>query len=250
MRLETQSMRTHGVPRLLVLVAAVGTTLWSCSNPRTRDRDDDLYTHGRIHVDTATRARWNAGEESAKVTGDKLVPIPVDRQDSATIPLQPKDTAKLHALKGSERHGANDKRLLSIVGKNSTPQSSGIVAEVTLVMGSEYKGDIDFRRGWIPLAIVALPPRSAADTVVYPKLKLHGDTSWVFVRERADKTWSGSLVRIDNGKIRQDSLYVEAVGDDKLEPVIGARFKWEAKDESIWAYCGGKCCKIVASKPL
>jgi hypothetical protein len=66
----------------------------------------------------------------------------------------------------------------------------------------------------------------------------------VFVRERKDSSWAGSLVRIVDGKVEQDPLNVTA-SSDSLEPVLGARFAWEENDESIWGTCGGKCCKMT-----
>jgi hypothetical protein len=112
------------------------------------------------------------------------------------------------------------------------------------VKGSEYKSERDFEKGWLPLAIVVLPDTFPAGTVVYPKLRLRGGTSWIYARESGTH-WAASLVRIVEGKIEQEPLAISTAADDKLEPIIGARFAWEDADESIWIYCGGKCCKMV-----
>jgi carbonic anhydrase len=135
--------------------------------------------------------------------------------------------------------------MLSVLTDRKRFQGSGIVAQITLVKGSEYKSDAHFRKGWIPIAIVVVPDSSAAGTVVYPKLKLHGGTSWLYVREESPSKWDAALVRIAGGKIEQDPLNISVARDDNLEPVIGARFHWEDDDESVWAYCGGNCCKVV-----
>jgi hypothetical protein len=196
-------------------------------------------------VDEKTAEIWNASERGVEAAGERIKPIR-DRDASTTVPFGAGAAEQLRALSASERHGAGDKRLLSVLdttGGKKVVVSSGIIAEVTLVKGSEYKSESDFRSGWIPLAIVVLPPRAAGDPVVYPKLKLHGDTSWVYVHERADSSWIAAVVRLVNGKVEQDPLYVTA-STDSLEPVLSARFKWEDNDESIWGTCGGKCCKV------
>src|SRR6185312_12716160 len=120
--------------------------------------------------------------------------------------------AMLLALQSSERHGASDKRMLSMLGENAAKrkvfQASGVVAQVTLVNGSEYKSEAHFRKGWLPIAIVVLPDTFPKGAIVYPKLALRGGTSWIFVREASDSKWLASLVRIADGKVEQDSLNV------------------------------------------
>ena len=249
MRFDTSRSRSRGILRLLPLLAAA--FAWGCVSRSTNGEDGSLYTRGRIHVDSSTKARWDSAEKDVAEAGKVLHPIRV-LDSSSTIPSADLTPASLRALKASDRHGAGDKRLLSVLDTSrgrKIVQSSGIVAEITLVKGSEYKSESDFKEGWLPLAIVVLPPRAPGDPVVYSKLKLHGDTSWVFVRERKDASWAGSIVRITDGKIEQDPLYVTA-SSDSLEPVLGARFAWEENDESIWGICGGRCCKMVGSKPL
>lgn len=232
----------------LVLLAALG-TLSSCSRSNSNS-DGTLYAHGRIHVDKETAARWDAGEAEIAAEADSLQPIPADDRNSSVVPFSGDAQATLRAFKPSERHGATDKRMLSMLGVDHSSQkilqSSGIVAQITLVKGSEYKSEAHFRKGWLPLAIVVLPDTFPAAAVVYPKLKLHGGTSWIFVREQSHSKWLASLVRLVNGKVEQDSLDISVAWDDRVEPVIGARFVWEDNDESIWGYCGGGCCKIRA----
>jgi len=234
---------------LLPLFAVASVLSLGCV-PRSSNGDDGtLYTQGRIHVDSNTKVRWDSAEKDVAEAGRKIHPILVS-DSSATIPVGDLTSESLRALQASDRHGAGDKRLLSVLDTTRgrrVVQSSGIVAEITLVKGSEYKSEEDFKNGWLPLAIIVLPPRAPGDPVVYPKLKLHGDTSWVFVRERKDAKWDGAVVRIVDGKVQQDPLYVTA-SSDSLEPVLGARFAWEENDESIWGICGGNCCKMTGGK--
>jgi hypothetical protein len=232
----------------LVVLASLG-TLWGCSR-RANDSDDTRYKHGRIHVDEKKAARWDSAETDIEAAAKKLHRILPDARNSSIVPLFAKDTAMLRAYAPSERHGATDERLLSVLGRDHSGkkvfQSSGIVATITLVKGSEYKSEAHFHEGWLPLAIVVLPDTFSADSVVYPKLRLHGGKSWIFVREKSPSSWAASLVRIVGGRIEQDSLDISMPSDDVVEPVIGARFAWEDNDESIWGYCGGGCCKIRA----
>jgi hypothetical protein len=244
--MNTNATRARELARRLALLAALG-ALAGC--PRgTNDPGGRLYTHGRIHVDRETAARWEAGEAEIAAEGDKIQPIPSDDRNSSVVPFSGDAAGMLGALKPSDRHGATDKRMLSLLGedraKRKVFQSSGIVAQITLVKGSEYKDRTQFRKGWLPIAIVALPDTFPAATVVYPKLKLHGGTTWVFVHEQSSSKWVASLVRLVDGKIQQDSLGITVAADDKFEPVIGARFTWEEDDEGIWGYCGGACCKL------
>lgn len=245
MKLDTNPPRFPRVTLQLALLTAVALPFLGCSHPAVNGGDDDLYAHGYIHVDAATAQRWNASEKEVEAAGARIKPI-ADR-DGLSVPFGGDAVGELKALSPSMRHGAGDKRLLSILdttGGRKAVVSSGILAEVTLVKGSEYKSDSDFKRGWLPLAIVVLPPRPERDPVLYPKLGLHGDTSWIYVHEREKDNWVGSVVRLVNGKVQQTRLDVTASKDD-LEPILGARFKWEDDDESIWGTCGGNCCKVT-----
>lgn len=251
MRFHTSLSHSHRNVRFLPLLATAAAMSWGCAPRSTNGEDGTLYTHGRMHVDSATKVRWDAAEKKVAEAASKIHPIRAS-DSSSIIPVAELTPESLRALQASDRHGAGEKRLLSVLGTTRgrrVAQSSGIVAEITLVKGDEYKSEEEFKDGWLPLAIVVLPPRAPGDPVVYPKLKLHGDTSWVFVRERKDASWAGSVVRIADGKVEQDPLYVTA-SSDSLEPVLGARFAWEENDESIWGICGGRCCKMVGAKPL
>jgi hypothetical protein len=249
MRFYTSLSHSRFNLRLPLVLAVAVTVSWGCAPRSTNGEDGTLYTHGRMHVDSTTKVRWDSTEKNVAEAGSKIHPISAS-DASSIIPVAELTPESLRALQASDRHGAGDKRLLSVIDTTRgrrTVQSSGIVAEITLVKGDEYKSEEEFKDGWLPLAIVVLPPRATGDPVVYPKLKLHGDTSWVFVRERKDASWAGSVVRIADGKVEQDSLYVTA-SSDSLEPVLGARFAWEENDESIWGICGGKCCKMVGGQ--
>jgi hypothetical protein len=244
--------RAREIAQRLVLVVAFGTTAWGCAHGGTNNPDDLLYTHGRIHVDQATAARWNAGEEAIAAVGDKIQPIPADEKNPSVIPFSGDAPATLGALEPSERHGASDKRLLAVLGPDREKQhvflSSGIVAQITLVKGIEYKSEPYFRQGWLPMAIVVLPDTFPAGTVAYPKLKLRGGTSWIYVHEESPSKWVAAIVRLVDGKVEQDPLNITIASNDNVEPVIGARFNWEEDDESIWGYCAGNCCKITSGQ--
>jgi hypothetical protein len=247
--MNTNVPRARELAQRFVLVAALG-TLGGCARGGTNNSDELLYTHGRIHVDKEKAARWDAAEAGIAAEGEKLQPIPADDRNPSIVPFSGDARATLAALKPSERHGATDKRMLSVLdedrSKRKVFKSSGIVAQITLVKGSEYKSEADFRKGWLPMAIVVLPDTFPAGTVVYPKLKLRGGTSWIFVREESQSKWAASVVRLVDGKVEQDSLGISVAPDDSVEPIIGARFNWEDDDESIWGYCGGNCCKLRA----
>jgi hypothetical protein len=243
-----KAIRARETARCVVLVVSLGATAWGCPRGGSINRDDNLYTHGRIHVDKKTVARWDAGEKDATDAGDKIQPIKADDGNPQTVPTKGDagaTLAKLAALKPSERHGATDKRMLSVLGERNTFQGSGIIAQIALVKGSEYKSEGHFRQGWIPIAIIVVPDSLPAGKVFYPKLELHGGTSWLYVREESPSKWDAALLRIADGKIEQDSLHISVASDDNLEPVIGAQFYWQEDDETVWAYCGGNCCKVV-----
>ena len=243
--------RTREIAQRLVLVVALGTSLSGCSSGGVNP-NELLYTHGRIHVDQQTAARWNAGEADIAAEGEKIQPILADEKNPSVVPFSGDARATLGALKPSERHGASDKRLLSVLGVDGAGrkgfQSSGIVAQITLVKGSEYKSEAHFRKGWLPMAIVVLPDTFPAGRVVYPKLKLRGGTSWIYVHEQSPSKWVASLVRLVDGKVEQDPLNISIASNDGVEPVIGARFVWRDDDEDVWGYCGGKCCKITSGQ--
>jgi hypothetical protein len=244
----TSTTQARRIAQRLVLVAALGTTALGCPHGGTTNPNELLYVHGRIHVDKETAARWDASEREVAAEGDRIKPIPADDKNPQTVPFSGDASAELTSLKLSERHGAGDKRMLStIVGDRSgkkVVQSSGIIAEVTLVKGSEYKSEANFRKGWLPIAIIGVPDSSRGDSVIYPKLGLRGGTSWLYVREESPTKWDASLVRLVNGRVLQEPLDI-SVSHDSLEPVIGARFNWEDDDESVWAACAGNCCKVV-----
>ena len=244
----TSTTQARLIAQRLVLVAALGTTAWGCPRGGTNNPNELLYAHGRMHVDKETAARWDASEREVQAEGERIKPIPADDKSPSTVPFSGDASTELKSLKLSERHGAGDKRMLStIVGDRSGKkivQPSGIIAQVTLVKGSEYKSEAHFRKGWLPIAIISVPDSSRGDSVIYPKLGLRGGTSWVYVREESATKWDASLVRLVDGKVLQEPLDID-VSSDSLEPVLGARFNWEDDDESVWAPCGGKCCKVV-----
>lgn len=247
----TSSTQARLIARRLVLVGALGFTAWGCPHGGTNNPNELLYAHGRIHVDKETASRWDASEREVAAEGERIKPIPADDKNPQTVPFSGDAPTELKSLKLSERHGAGDKRMLTTLGAErggkKVVQSSGIIAEVTLVKGSEYKSEAHFRKGWLPIAIISVPDSSRGDSVIYPKLGLRGGTSWVYVREESATKWDASLVRLVNGRVLQEPLDID-VSTDSLEPVIGARFKWEDDDESVWADCGGKCCKVVVAK--
>jgi hypothetical protein len=240
--------RVREIAQRLVLILTLGTTAWGCAHGGTNNPNELLYVHGRIHVDKETSARWDANEREIAAESERIQSIPADDKFPSTVPFTGDVRATLGSLKMSERHGATDKRMLSILGDRKNFQSSGVVAQITLVKGSEYKSEANFRRGWLPLAIVVLPDTFRAGTVAYPKLGLRGGTSWIYVREESSSKWEASLVRLVDGKVEQQPLNISIAMDDKVEPVIGARFNWEDDDESIWAYCAGKCCRVTGAK--
>ena len=232
----------------LVLILTLGTASWGCAHGGTNNPNELLYVHGRIHVDRETTARWDANEREIAAEGERIQSIPADDNFPSTVPFSGDARATLGSLKMSERHGATDKRMLSMLGDRKNFQSSGVVAQITLVKGSEYKSEANFRRGWLPVAIVVLPDTFPAGAVAYPKLGLRGGTSWIYVREESSSKWEASLVRLVDGKVEQQPLNISIAMEDKVEPVIGARFNWEDDDESIWAYCAGKCCRVTGTK--
>ena len=246
MTFDSSWARSRSVLHGLSLFAAAGALAIGCTPPPQHGGENGLYSQGRIHVDDSTKQRWDASEKEVRAAGERLHPIR-DGDASTVIPVAELSPASLRALEPSERHGAGDKRLLSILDTSTARRvirSSDIIAQITLVKGSEYKSEKDFASGWLPLAIVVLPPRPTGDPVLYPKLKLHGDTSWVFVRERKDASWVGAVVRVADGRIEQDPMSVTE-SSARLTTVLGARLAWEDNDESIWGTCGGRCCKIV-----
>lgn len=239
--------RARDLAQRFALMLTLGASAWGCAHAGPT-HDEILYSHARIHVDQATAARWDANEREIAAEGERIQPIPADDKHSSTVPFRGDARDMLASLKASERHGATDKRMLSILGDRKNFQSSGIVAQITLVKGSEYKSEGSFRKGWLPLAIVVLPDTFRAGAVAYPKLALRGGTSWIYVREESASKWEAALVRLVDGKVDQQPMNISIAMEDKVEPVIGARFNWEDDDESIWAYCGGKCCKVTGAR--
>jgi len=240
--------RARTMAQRLVLIATLGTTAWGCAHGGPNNPNELLYVHGRIHVDRETALRWDASEREVAAEGERIQSIPADDKHPSAVPFSGDARAILTSLKLSERHGATDKRILSVMGERKMVQSSGIVAQITLVKGSEYKSEANFRKGWLPVAIVALPDTFPVGTVAYPKLKLRGGTSWVYVREASPSKWEASLVRLVEGKVEQEPLEISIASEDALEPAIAARFNWEDDDESIWAYCAGKCCRVTGPR--
>lgn len=243
---DTSATMRRGGVRMLVLCALVLGSATAC---------DNRYSHGRIKVDDDTKRRWNAGEQDAEEAGKRIIPVADANEQDSIVPRDSLKNALSHVFP-SERHGAEDKRLLS--DPHEASLSSGIVAKIVLVKGSEYKSLGDFEKGWIPLAIVYRPLAEGRSQRVYEELNLQpAETSWVFVRRLKNSTWQGSIVSPDRGDYKQGRLTVTtervasrkgSEGDslemDSLEPVIGARFVWDGRDESIWAYCAGKCCQM------
>ena len=240
--------RAREMAQRLVLMAVVGATAWGCTHGGTTNPNELLYVHGRIHVDRETAARWDTNEREVQAEGDRIQSIPADDKNPSTVPFSGDARAILTSLKQSERHGSTDKRILSVLGERKQLVSSGVVAQITLVKGTEYKSEAHFLKGWLPVAIVVLPDSSNPDSMAYPKLKLRGGTSWVYVREESPSKWDASLVRLVNGKVEQEPLPIAIAEGDNVEPVLGARFAWEDNDESVWTYCAGKCCKIGGVK--
>ncbi|MDQ2930012.1 MAG: hypothetical protein M3Y05_04225 [Gemmatimonadota bacterium] len=236
--------RLREATQRLALIATLSTTAWGCAHAGPNNVNELLYVHRRIHVDRETAARWDASERLVQAEGDRIAPIPADDKQPSAVPFPGDARATLTSLHPSDRHGATDKRILSVMGERKTIVSSGVVAQVTLVKGIEYKSEAHFQKGWLPVAIVVLPDSSNRDAIVYPKLKLHGGTSWVYVREASPSKWEAALVRLVDGKVEQEPLPISIAQGDDLEPVIGARFNWEDDDESVWTYCGGRCCRI------
>lgn len=222
-----RTTRTFGA-LTVVLVAS-----WSCSR-------SVFAGYPPTWVPPATAATWAANEEAIKGYSMTLHPIAADSTDK--VPFAAGDTATLSLLHPDPRHGAADKRFL---GLNDSTRSN-VLAQVTLVEGMEYKTNPAFRHGWLPLAILVVPDSSLGDSIVYPKLKLRGGTSWLFVRQDSvTSVWGASLVRIVGGTIYQDSLMITAQ-TDSLPPNPEARFVWNPNDDIIWAKCGTNCCKVYA----
>lgn len=247
MRLASAT-QVRDLAQRLVLILTFGTASWGCTHGGSNNPNELLYVHGRIHVDGTTAARWDANEREIAAEGDRIQSIPADDKSPSTVPFTGNARAILGSLKMSERHGATDKRMLSMLGDRKIFQSSGVVAQITLVKGSEYKSEANFRKGWLPVAIVVLPDTFPAGAIAYPKLGLRGGTSWIYVREESSSKWEASLVRLVDGKVEQQPMNISIAMEDKVEPVIGARFNWEDDDESIWAYCAGKCCRVTGGR--
>lgn len=193
-----------------------------------------------LNSDSATEDAWAAGEDSARAYANSIVPIPTGPTND--VPFSAGDTSLLKSIQLSKRHGANDKRFLAL----SATTPSSILAEITLVKGEEYIKDSIFRAGWYPMAVIKLSDSTHGDSVRYPKLKLRGGTSWVYIRHVSDTTWAASLVHLAGTAIHQDSLAITAEVDS-LRPAPVARFMWSDSDEIIWGTCHKACCKVAAA---
>ena len=237
MDVDTRGKRMRDSVRMLAYLALLIGTV-ACN---------ERYAHGRIPVDDATRTRWEAGEKEAEEAGRQLVPIAPthgapDRISQEALP------ALLAHVDSSDRHGAGDKRLLSLPDTNGF-RSANILAEIVLVKGSEYKSEKDFRSGWIPVAIVYRPQGKGFSSDTYQKFQLtSAPVSWIFVREDSSSKWLGAIVHADGRGYVQTPLAVNVAEMDSVEPVIGARFVWQDDDEIVWTYCGGKCCQVRDTK--
>lgn len=242
------SKRVLSVGRMFTLLVVLGATSWGFTQRKANAADELRYSPKGFPVNAQTAARWESSERDVAAEGAKLIPIAVDSKNASRMLLPIDMPARLKSLQPSERHGAGETRLLTVNSTDKTGkvsfQSSGILATVTLVNGSEYKTEADFQKGWVPLAIVVVADTFPSESIVYPKLKLRGGTSWLYAHEDASSHWSGTLVRMVGDKIEQDIVPLEAMANDKLEPVAGARFLWDVGHEDIWVYCGGKCCKM------
>ena len=240
--------RTSSTKRALILLAAVAATSWAFTQRNAFAREDA----GRLAEGTGVGARraasWESNEKAVSAAGAKLIPITVDPTNASSIPFADDAPIMLRDLTSSERHGSGETRLLSmaVMGKNGerTVKSSGVLAQVSLINGSEYKEEKDFLKGWLPLVKIVVFDSASSDAIVYPQLKLRGGTTWLYVHEISNTQWVGSLVRIVNGKIEQEAVPIDVASNDQLEPIKAARFMWVDGDEGIWGYCGGGCCKI------
>ena len=223
--LGRRKTRTFGAA-MATLVAA-----WSCSTTV-------LAGYPPTQVPAATAATWATNEEAIMEYSGTLHPIAANSTDM--VPFAAGDAATLRLLQPDPRHGAADQRFLGL--NDST--ASKVLAQITLVEGMEYKTNPAFRHGWLPLAILVVPDSSHGDSIVYPKLKLRGGTSWLYVRQdSATSVWGASLVRIVGERIYQDSLMITAQ-TDSLPPNPEARFVWKPNDDIVWAKCGTNCCKV------
>ena len=234
--------------RVLVLLSAVAATSWVFTQRRAFAREDVGGAVRGTRVDVRRKAWWASHEKEVSAAGARLIPISIDPNNASSIPFADDAPVMLRSLTSSERHGSGETRLLSTSVRekngNRTVKSSGVLAQVSLINGSEYKLDGDFLKGWIPLVKIVVSDSSSSDSVVYPQLKLRGGSSWLYVHEVSSTQWVGSLVRIVNGKVEQESVPIDASSNDQLEPIKAARFVWVDGDEGIWGYCGGSCCKI------
>jgi hypothetical protein len=234
--------------RVLVLLAAVAGTSWVFTQRKAFARDKVVGSVRGTPVDARRAAWWASNEKEVSAAGARLIPISIDPNNLSEVPFADGAPLMLRGLTSSERHGSGETRLLSMSVRerngNRTAKSSGVLAQVSLINGSEYKLDADFLKGWIPLIKIVVSDSSSSDSIVYPQLKLRGGTSWLYVHEVSNTQWVGSLVRIVNDKVEQESVPIDAASNDQLEPIKAARFVWIDGDEAIWGYCGGSCCKI------
>ena len=235
MQQETRKHRARTCVDLCILCALI-VLCANCS--RTLPASNRYYD---IYVDGATEAMWDSSEMAEQSYANGLTPIPPGSGND--VPFTAGADSVLLALKPSTRHGSDDKRFLAL--DDTTP--SHVLAAVSLVKGVQYIKDSVFKAGWIPLAIVTVFDSTHGDSIVYPKLKLRGGKSWLFVRHGSGSEWAASLVRLSGSTIYQDSLAITA-GTDTIPPAPAVRFMWKDHDEIIWGTCGGNCCKMAKSK--
>lgn len=227
--------RGKGSRQLLVVMCTVAA--WTCSRgspPPTR--------YYGIFLNSRQDAAWDSSENAERAYANSLAPIPAGSTND--VPFAAGADSFLLALQPDTRHGSFDKRFLAL--NDTTP--SPVLASIKMIKGLEYVNDSVFRRGWIPIALIDVSDSTHGTAIVYPKLKLRGGRSWLFVRhDSTTLEWSASLVRIGHTTPLQDSLAITAALDN-LPPAPAARFEWKDHDEIIWGTCAGNCCKVAATK--
>lgn len=225
--------KAHAVGQRFAMCAMVTVCLYCPSGAGAHNYD--------IAVADSTQNVWDGGEADEKAYSASIVAIVAG--SSNDVPFAPGDTTLLRAIKTSERHGAEDKRFLS----QSATVATNVVAQIKLVKGGQFVQDSAYVKGWRPLAVMTLSDSTHGDSILYPKFKARGGTSWLYVRHVSGTLWAASLVRIVASSIEQDSLAITA-DLDSLPPAPVARFKWMDNDEIIWGTCAGNCCKVASTK--
>lgn len=235
MQRDIKKDETRGGVPLLALCAVVAL----CSN--CSPTPPAAHRYYGIYVSDTTESRWDSSETAERAYGNGLGPIPPG--SSNDVPFSAGADGVLLALQRSTRHGSDDKRFLAL--DDTTP--SHVLAAISLVKGVEYVTDSVFKAGWIPIALITVSDSTHGDTIVYPKLKLRGGRSWLYVRHGTGSQWAASLVRIVGTTIYQDSLAITAALDN-LPPAPAVRFRWKDNDEIIWGTCGGNCCRVAKTQ--